>query len=180
MATTQTVGRSTMKIADNIMWFLNYTATHPNAKIRYHASGMVLHIDSDASYLSIKNIKSRVGGHFYLSTGSDPDTKPPTKPPPSNGPLHTVCSILRNVMTSAAEAELGELFYNAKEACVMKIILEELGHPQPATPIKTDTSTAAGIVNKTIQPKKSKSMDMQLHWVIDRVGQGQFVIYWQP
>ena len=179
MATTQTVGRATMKVADNIIWFLNYAATHPNTKIRYHASGMVLHIDSDASYLSVKNARSRVGGHFYLSTRSDLDNKPPTNPHPSNGPLHVVCSILRNVMASAAEAELGGLFYNAKEACVIQIILKELGHPQPATPIKTDNTTASGIVNKTIKPKKSKSMDMQFHWVIDRVGQGQFIIYWQ-
>ena len=33
--------------------FLNYTATHQNAAIKYHASGMVLHVDSDASYLSV-------------------------------------------------------------------------------------------------------------------------------
>jgi hypothetical protein len=31
---------------------LNYCATHPNPKIRYHASDMALKIHSDASYLS--------------------------------------------------------------------------------------------------------------------------------
>ena len=34
------------------LWILNYAATHPNATIRYTASDMVLHIHSDASYLS--------------------------------------------------------------------------------------------------------------------------------
>ena len=88
--TMQTVVRTTRKVADNIVWFLNYAAAHPNAKIIYHTSGMILHIDSDASYLSVKNARSRVGGHFYLSTRSDPDTKPPTNPPPPNVPLHAV------------------------------------------------------------------------------------------
>ena len=82
-------------------------------------------------------------------------------------------------MASVAEAELGDIFDNAKEACVIQIILEELDHPQPDTPIKKDNTTAAGIVNKTIKLKKSKSMDMQFHRVIDRVLQGQFIIYWQ-
>jgi hypothetical protein len=31
---------------------LNYAAKHPNATLRYHASNMILHIHSDASYLS--------------------------------------------------------------------------------------------------------------------------------
>ena len=83
-------------------------------------------------------------------------------------------------MASVAEAELGGLSYTAKEVCVIQIILEKLGHPQPATHIKIDNTTAGGIVSKTIKPKKSKSMDMQFHWVVDRVGQGQFIIYWQP
>jgi hypothetical protein len=32
---------------------LDYLATHPDAKIRVHASDMILHIHSDASYLSV-------------------------------------------------------------------------------------------------------------------------------
>jgi hypothetical protein len=31
---------------------LNYAATHPDAVLSYHASDMVLHVHSDASYLS--------------------------------------------------------------------------------------------------------------------------------
>jgi hypothetical protein len=43
---------------------LDYLATHPDATIRYHASGMVLHIHSDAYYLSISDARSRLGGLF--------------------------------------------------------------------------------------------------------------------
>jgi hypothetical protein len=48
---------------------------------------------------------------------------------------------------------------NAKGAVPMRITLEELDHPQPATPIRTDNSTADGIMNKTVEQEKSKSMD---------------------
>jgi hypothetical protein len=65
----------------------------------------------------------------------------------------------------------------------MRITLEELDHPQPATPIRTDNSTADGIMNKTVKKKQSKSMDMRFnrfYWLQDRVKQGQFRIFWAP
>ena len=50
IATQQSKG--TEKIYADTLWLLNYAATHPNSKIRYTASNMILHIHSDASYLS--------------------------------------------------------------------------------------------------------------------------------
>jgi hypothetical protein len=44
----------------------DYLATHPDATIRYHASDMILHIPTDASYLSVSNARSRLGGLFFL------------------------------------------------------------------------------------------------------------------
>jgi hypothetical protein len=38
--------------AYKVIKLLNYCNTHPETKIRYHASDMILHIHSDASYLS--------------------------------------------------------------------------------------------------------------------------------
>ena len=35
----------------DIIWLLNYAANHPDATLHYHASDMILHVDSDASYL---------------------------------------------------------------------------------------------------------------------------------
>ena len=54
-------------------------------------------------------------------------------------------------MGSAAEAEVGGLYMNALELSPMRTTLEELDHPQPPTPLKTDNSTADGIMNKTIK-----------------------------
>jgi hypothetical protein len=53
--------------ADKVIKLLNYCSTHPETKIRYHASEMILHIHSDASYLSENKAKSRAGGFFYMA-----------------------------------------------------------------------------------------------------------------
>ena len=55
-----------------------------------------------------------------------------------------------------------------------------MGHPQPKTPIQTDNTTAEGVINNKIQPKRTKAMDMQFHWLRDRESQDQFKIYWRP
>jgi len=83
-------------------------------------------------------------------------------------------------MSLAAEAELGAQYLNAREAVYLRQILTEMGHPQPRTPIQTDNSTAEGVVNRKIQPKRMKAMDMRFHWLQDREAQGQFRIYWHP
>jgi hypothetical protein len=54
-----------------IMQLLNYCATHPDATIWHHARKMMsLHIDSNASYLSMLQACSGVRGHHYLSSTS--------------------------------------------------------------------------------------------------------------
>ena len=86
---------------------------------------------------------------------------------------------MREVLSSAAEAKLGALFHNGKEACPLCIALEEMGHPQAATPMATDNNTAAsGIATDTVKQKRSKAIDMRFYWIRDRVRQGQFKIYW--
>lgn len=96
-----------------------------------------------------------------------------------NGAVHVVCNILRVVVSSAAEAELGGLFYNCKEVMALRTVLSELGHEQPPTPIATDNSTAAGIANDTVKQKHSKAMDMRFYWVRDRVKQKLILVYWR-
>jgi hypothetical protein len=60
-------------------------------------------------------------------------------------------------------------------------ILEEMGHPQPPTPIQTDNSMAEGIINKKVQPKCTKAMVMQFHWLRNSaINQHQFRFYWRP
>ena len=63
---------------------------------------------------------------------------------------------------------MAALFIVAKECVYIRIVLKEMGHKQPATPIQTDNSTAEGVINKKVQPKRTKAMDMNLHWLRDR------------
>jgi hypothetical protein len=51
----------------------------------------------------------------------------------------------------AAEAELGALFLNAQETKIMQVVLTELGHPQPPTPIHINNTTTVSIVNNTVK-----------------------------
>jgi hypothetical protein len=62
----------------------------------------------------------------------------------------------------------------------IRIALIESGHKLHATPLKSDNSTAFGILNEKIKQKISKTMDMRNHWHTDRVRQKQFDVYWRP
>jgi hypothetical protein len=133
---------------------------------------MVLAVQSDASYLNEEEARSRAGGHHFLSED--------VPLPPNNGAIHNVAEIIKGVMSSAAEVELGAMYINARKAVEERIILEEMGHKQPATPVQVDNSTAEGIINKRVQPKRTKAMDMRFHWLRDRSTQNQFRFYWRP
>ena len=84
---------------------------------------MIYSIHSDARYLNKANAHSRAGGHHYLSENHPF--------PPNNGAILTVSEIIKAVMSSIAEAELGALYINACKEVEMRNILQELGHHQP-------------------------------------------------
>ena len=83
--------------------------------------------------------------------------------PANNGVLMNVSQIIKAVVSSAAEAGLGALFINCKLAVPAKKTLEELGHPQPKTPMQTDNSTANGPLNNKITPKATKRISIKFH-----------------
>jgi hypothetical protein len=163
--------KATEVTAEKFIKLLNYCNTHPETKIRYHTSDMILHIQSDALYLSENEAKSRAGGFFYMGR----DTKIHKKL--TNEAILIISKVLKHVMSSAAEAEIGVVFINAKEGAVLHTTLEELGHPHPPTPMETDNTTATGYSNGTTKQKRTKAMDMRFYWIKDRVKQGQFNVY---
>ena len=160
----------TKKTMELIHQFLDYAVSNPDATVTYRASDMVLAAHSDASYLSESNARSRAGGHFFLSENDEF--------PKNNGAIITISQIIKAVMSSAAEAELGALFINSQEAVPQRQLLEEMGHPQPPTPIQIDNTTALGVVKMNVL-KKLKAMDMRFHWLRDRANQGQFRTHWR-
>ena len=155
--------------------FLDYMATNPDATIRYHASNMVLNAHSNASFHSASRARFHSGGYFFL--GNVPKDDKPIK---LKGAIYILCTILKLVAASAAEAELGALFLNAQEAKIMCLTLKELSHPQPPTPIHIDNSTCMGIVNNTQKRTRSCAMENKYFWLLDGDAQGQFKFHLHP
>ena len=165
---------------DEVQQLLDYLASNPNVTIRFHASGMILFIHSDASYLSVIKARSRTSGVFFLSDPK-PDALTFSKYTPIlNGFIFIMCKILRNIMASAAESEYGALLLNGQAAVPIRATLIEMRHPQPPTPIQVENSTAFVIANKSIKQKRSKAMDMRFHWIHDRILQEHFHVFWKP
>eukprot|EP00804_Cyclotella_cryptica_P005134 CCRYP_011529-RA/>CCRYP_011529-RA protein AED:0.46 eAED:0.46 QI:0/-1/0/1/-1/0/1/0/318 len=151
---------------------LNYLATQEDAILTYKHSNMKLAIHNDASYLSEPKARSCAGGHFFLSFDETI--------PRNNGAILNIAHIIKNVMSSATEAKLAALYIMARKAVYICIILEEMGHKQPPTPIQTNNAMADIIINGKIQPKRSKAMDMGFHWLCDRGCHNQYKFYWHP
>ncbi len=84
--------------------------------------------------------------------------------PSNNGAILTILQIIKAVMSSATEAEIGALYINCKEAIPARHTLEYLGHKQPPTPIQIDNTAALGVVNNNVM-KKLEAMDMIYHWL---------------
>jgi hypothetical protein len=157
--------KATSDTADKIIKLLNYCNTHQETKIRYHASEMILYIHSDASYLVEREANIRAGGFFYMGSSADTANKR------TNGEILIISTVLKHVMSSAAEAEIWAVFINVKEGAVLRTTLEELGHPQPPTPLETDNTSATGYSNGKIKQKRTKAIDMHFYWIKDRVKQ---------
>jgi len=143
-----------------VQHFLDYAATKEPAVTTYHASDMVLAIHSDAGYLNEEGARSRAGGHHFLSEN--------VASPSNNGATYNEASIIKAVMSSAAEAKIGALYTNARKGVEERNILRVMGHPHPPTPVQSDNSTAEGIINLRVQPKRTKAMDIRFHWLRDR------------
>jgi hypothetical protein len=84
------------------------------------------------------------------------------------------------VVASLAKSEVGASFHNAQSGSPLQVTHKESGHTQPMMPLRTDSSTAFGILNDIIKQKRSKARYMQYHWPTDKVHQKQFDVYWPP
>ena len=72
----------TQTTLDKVNQFLDYAASQETAIVTYAPSDMVLAIHSNVSYLSVNKARSRVGGHFFLSSD--------VEHPPNNGAMLTI------------------------------------------------------------------------------------------
>jgi hypothetical protein len=58
--------------------------------------------------------------------------------PITNGTLSCHSTVIKHMVSSVSEAEIGAVFVNAKESTVTHKNLAEMGHPQEATELKTE------------------------------------------
>ena len=84
-----------------------------------------------------------------------------------------IAQIIKNVVSSAYGTELTGLFTITKEMPPLRQELIKMLWSQPKTPIQCDNSTAVGVTNETIIPRKTKSMEMKFHWIRCREPQQQ-------
>ena len=142
--------KPTLQTKKKIIQLLDYCATHPDARVTYRASDMVLHVHSNAGYNSEPGARSRAGGHLFLGNTGD-------RPNIHNGAILNPTHILKHMATLAADAEIGAAFVNCKESIPIRITLEEMGYPQPPTPVTIDNTTAVGFINKKMKQRRTKA-----------------------
>ena len=87
---------------------------------------------------------------------------------------------MRNIMSSVAEAEYGNIFVNAQTAAPIRTTLTEIRWKHGTTAIQADNSTAVGITTKDFRQNKSKAMDMRFYRINGRIEQGQYRVFWRP
>jgi hypothetical protein len=97
-----------------------------------------------------------------------------------NGSYNVSTNVIRFVVASAAEAELGALFHNCQTGIIFRSILKDMGHPQPRTLVHCDNATAVSIANQTFKRQWSRSMEMRFFWVSDKCAQDMYSLHWHP
>jgi len=65
IATTQE--KPTEHTKEECQQLQDYAATHLNVYVRYHTSGMILWVESDAAYLALPKAKRHIAGYCHLS-----------------------------------------------------------------------------------------------------------------
>ena len=81
-----------------LTYLLSHASTHPDAKIRHHASDMLLHVHSDGSYLYVPKSRNIAEGYFLLSNCQGNPSKTRV-----NGPIHIECTVTKKIMASSTE-----------------------------------------------------------------------------
>ena len=89
--------KATIKTHARCHQLLDYLASNPDAKIRFHKSEMIMNIHLDASYLSEPNARSRTCGYFFM--GAMPKEGQLIA---LNGAFHVNTQIMKFVVASAA------------------------------------------------------------------------------
>ena len=123
---------------------------------------MILQGHFNAAYLVAPEAQSCYGGYHFL--GNKQLTL-------FNGPILVLAKVIKNIMSSAAEAEVTSLYLNTKDAVPIRQCLHDMGHLQLATHLTTDNSVTQGIIRGTMKQQQAKAFDIQTNWIRNRCDQ---------
>jgi hypothetical protein len=135
---------TTKATSNDINQLLDYLATYPDNGTTYCARDMILCAHASAGFHNESKGCSQASAHIFVSKNNPF--------PKHNGLVLSISQIMKFVISSADEAELGTLYTTAMEMVPLRQTLIKMGWPQPRTSIQTDNSTAIGIANLTIVP----------------------------
>ena len=109
---------------NNVHQFLDYMATYPNVVVRFHTSDITLGANTDVSYLTEPQSRSRVAGYFF--SGSIPSKCARER---LNGPIHVNCRIFKEFAAPAAESETMGCFVTGRDVIVLQKHVRRNGPP---------------------------------------------------
>ena len=109
---------ATQRTNDAINEILAFCVTYPADGILYCSSDMVLCANSDVGFQNEIKGRSRAGAHIFLSEND--------AMPRWNRSVLTLAKIIKFVMSSAPEAELGAMLITAQEMVATRQTLQEM------------------------------------------------------
>jgi hypothetical protein len=124
IATEQTKDTEKTQAATNQL--LYYLAPHTDATIRYHSSY------SQRCIVSFSFTCAQPSRWHVILWRKTPKEKN------LNGSILNVASVIKHVVATAAESEVGACFQNTQSGAPIRITLTELDHKQPSTILRTD------------------------------------------
>ena len=153
IATQQaTTTKSTLNMVHH---FLDNCASQEVSVITYQANYMWLIVYSNVGYLNKKKHEEEPRGTIFS----------PIMAAIHNKAILNIAQIIKAVLSLVAETELGAAYINAHKTMAKRIILQELGHPQPAQ--SSENTIAKRVINNRVQPRQMKVKDMYFHWLRD-------------
>ena len=164
--------RPTQRLLDEANHIIAYLAGHKNTALVFRPSNMQLGTESDASFASERESKSRIGGVFLVG-GYDKEGLP------VNSPISIISKIADCHPDSAAEAEYVAVHDVVKKAVSFRRLLIASGFPQvKATENRSDNECAVKMTNGLVMDRKTKHIDRRYHWVRHKVKEGLFTVKW--
>jgi len=164
--------KPTKKLMEEANHILGYLAGRQNTALKFCASDMQLRTESDASFASEYDSKTRIGGIFLIGEYRSDGT-------PVSSPIAVISKIADCHPDSAAEGEYVAVHDVVKKGVYLRNLLIDCGFPQKGpTENRSDNQCAVNMTNNLVLDRKTKHIDRRFHWTRFEVKKGTFKICW--